>query len=189
MPIHKILLVTILLFINSIQTFSQSSDSTATKNKKGLGKNIFSLQPIKVLGIDDEVYLLGNIAYERIFMKGYLGLRLGGYVAFDQTTAGVAYELKVYPTGQNKLKYYTGIGGKSGLLYYTDISGQDGDSFNSIQILNGIQYAASKHFTIGLNTGIGMGFLETKVSNGYVFKNTMLSLTAYNAGIMLGFRF
>ncbi len=176
---------------NTTESFSKAADAKASSKDDNIryGKNIVSLQPATVFGSKNKVYLGGGAYVERLLVKGYLGIKLGAYMAFDLTTAAIAYEVKFYPTGQGKLKYYIGAGGKSGLFYFNTIQEQDGDALNAFQLINGFHYQISKHFLIGLDAGIGMGFQHTKVYSMYDYKMEQVPFTAYSAGLVMGVRF
>lgn len=176
---------------NTSELFSKPEDAkTNPKNENTrYGNNIVSLQPVNVFASKNKTYLCGGAYVERLLVKGYLGIKLGAYIAFDLTTAAISYEAKFYPTGQGKFKYYIGAGGKSGLFYFNTIQEQDGDAMNAFQLINGFHYQISKHFLIGLDTGIGMGFQHTKVYSMYDYKMEQVPFTAYSAGLLLGVRF
>ncbi len=192
-PTYTIDLATVTKIVyenKTVDDFSQQkSVPSSTKVLKKLGKNQLTLQPLKIIGTENQVYLSGGVYLERIILKGLIGIKAGVFMSNNQQMAGATYELKFYPTRQGKLKYYTGIGGKSGLFYYENISKGKGDAFNIFQILNGINYQITKRFSLGLHTGIGVGYQNTLIPDPYVVKHDWINFTAYNAGFVLGVRF
>jgi hypothetical protein len=178
---------------NTVESFSPGASKSKNSDLKGknklYGNNIISLQPAKIFGSKNNVYTGGGGYIERILLRGYLGIKVGAFMAYDLTMAAFSYEAKFYPTGQGKLKYYIGAGGKSGLFYFNTIQEQDGDAMNAFQLINGFYYQISPHFMVGLNTGIGMGFQNTKVMYQWNYKMEQVPFTAYNAGIVAGVRF
>jgi hypothetical protein len=164
--------------------------TTVDESKKGYGKNMIQLQPAKLFSSINSQYLCGAIGYQRLFAKAYLGFKFGGVLAYDQKLAGVSYELLFYPSKANGiLKYYIGIGGKSGMFYTYNLGDGEGIAYNAVQLINGIQYHASNHFMIGLHTGIGLGYALGEVQKNWGITTEQVPFTALNIGLQLGYRF
>lgn len=174
----------------TIDDFSQQQTAqSSTKVIKKFGKNLLTIQPFKIIGTENQTYLTGGIYLERIILNGFIGIKAGAFMSYNQLMAGATYEIKVYPTRQGRLKYYTGLGGKSGLLYYVNMSKGKGDAFNIFQLINGVNYQITSLFSLGLHTGIGLGYQDTLIPDPYVIKREWVPFTAYNAGVVLGVRF
>lgn len=174
----------------TIDDFShQQTAQPSVKAIKKYGKNQLTLQPLKIIGTENQTYLTGGIYLERIILKGLVGIKAGAFMSYNQLMAGATYEIKLYPTRQGRLKYYTGLGGKSGLFYYVNMSKGKGDAFNIFQLINGVNYQITSLFSLGLHTGIGLGYQDTLIPDPYVIKREWVPFTAYNAGVVLGVRF
>ncbi len=118
------------------------------------------------------------IAYERLLLKGKLGLKIPLAVTFvndnyysEKSKMQGGLDVNYYPFGQQKLSYYTGIGSKIGQryggygycpnCYYIHLAeplyySPQNVPFISAHVNNGVQFIFNKHFSVSGQFGIGV---------------------------------
>ncbi len=164
----------------TLSTFSFAQETGKPMAAPSHSKNIISYDFLSPL------YGKATLSYERILAKGYLGLRLPMSYGFGGGELGLntkwetGLEVKIYPTGQGKVKYFFGVEGKVGRMNYwrnncptcyyileDQLIYQPPRDYIGIYAKNGIVYNPYKH--IGFNAALGLGLYQE--FSPYSFRN------------------
>ncbi|MBC3539103.1 hypothetical protein ACFSC6_20625 [Rufibacter sediminis] len=189
----------------SVQTFAAiASPSMVLVGKASfnyetdLGQNIFFFHAF------DLIYNNLTFAYERIFPAGKLGLKIP--VTFglsrnsdqyfgsfrENTVFGTGVELKVYPAGQGRFRYFLSPAvhlSTFRISYYANwgLAEESTASLYSAAVKAGGYYQFSKRFLFSADLGIGYRFFNHSGTTDeyYIYTNEVF----VPANIHIGFRF
>lgn len=163
------------LFIDQKDARKQARNDSLAKNRN---KNLVSLNLL------DAAYSNLTLSYERIFGKGYIGVRvpvtLGlrtlsnenhfGYTFNEGALWGTGVSVNFYPTGQGRVKYYLGpsflMGAfrhyrpylllQRGMSYSYIPSGYETAMHYAVVINNGLILQPTKNLNLAFALGLGM---------------------------------
>lgn len=148
-------------------------DDTLELNKM---KNIVSI------GMFDFIFSNLSFAYERVFGKGYVAVKVPVFIGvktlnspthyssgfYNSTLFGGGLDLNYYPTGQGRVKYYVGPSVRAGVFRYwlneyqygptyLNLSRYENGEHVSFTVNNGMAIAPSEHLQISMALGLGLG--------------------------------
>ncbi|MBD77761.1 MAG: hypothetical protein CL840_02315 [Crocinitomicaceae bacterium] len=159
--------------------FETEVNSTTEESlaKDDFSRNLFSINPLNL--IHGNI----NIAYERLFSEGKVGLRLPLKIGFDnknfkdyigpsavnqKVTGSVELGLMVYPFGQQDITYVGGIGIEVGEQYNQQsysvyapsgynvyIYNYDVATYGTMYFYNGFRVNPNRHFNMSFLVGMG----------------------------------
>lgn len=172
--------------------FLQAQEAPVKPQKPEFGKNNVSLF------LSDIVLKRVSFEYEHIFgEKGNVSINVPVSVSIDEVQDiygdyvywWVGVGMKLYPTGQGKIRYFLGpeiriISAKNTYTYYYDNFAMESEEtyLNTAFLLNnGVIFEPAEHFIFSIN--LGLGFMSRGVPGGYEIE------VMATPSVRMGFRF
>ncbi len=136
-------------------------------DKPALGNNIVTVAPIQIFGQDFGV----NVAYERILMDGYLGIRVPLAFSINNPYGYIAPTFKFYPSRQGIVRYaigpqiYMGVGQhyKNETYYdnqgnYITVNGKYSDTRFGFMVNNSLNTTIAGKVYMGIELAVGINY-------------------------------
>ena len=178
-PVYTIYKSDVLLIVyengeSEVFTTKSSEIEKFEEKESEYGKRIFSFNPVTL----PFSYL--SISYEVIKESGKTGLKIPIYIGYRGGYFASGLDMKIYPTGQGKVKYFIGPSTQLGLLYEYTIYGNeffDSNSlykfrtsdfvFASLMLNHGVSINLDYSTNIALGMKVGMVFLSEFAGGTY----------------------
>lgn len=146
------------------------------------GQNLITFSPASVFADGFDSYALASLSYER-FTSEFMSLRVPVFIGLDKPYFMTELQLKLYPSGHERpIKYSIAPIIYVSSFNYTDVidewdpnTGQsfqrsvDGSCFQlGFKLNSALNATIAQKFYIGLESGIGLSYLNRNVEDGEV---------------------